>query len=566
MSTNLDLSNTVPDMFIMDDPQTASKSVLRKQLIEVNSVDRVTFDPDQQNQIRIKITSPSDFMIGNESYLKFDMVLKRTGGATLGAGFYGFPTGGAHNLFSRIQVRTLGRGTLIQEVDYYNEYQALEHFINMDADYVEQFGPLYGEMGARNYDCQNYNINKWITLSFATSGLTFVAKAGNKSAFSISITDNANVVSNLEPGAEMFIIDTAGGVTYQGVLQSLTYTSATACQFTVQFVGAVLEGNVTTAGFIQIRSKLQGSNTVLSTGGFERWDSLQSDFSTATSMSLNFNLQPFLTILQQNLPLFLFKDGIELILDLNSATRAFITDLTDLTYEISDVRYMCMMVTPHPSIQESYEQMWKSNKGLVYRIPSIRVKRQTQPHNAANHTIQWHVGCRSAMAAIVKQTDTSLITKRAYDITASHGFNLDKYQFHVGSIMFPQREVEMGKRGEEAYRLLMQAFGKMDNTSKLMLNFNQFFSNATGFSTYYGGTIITDSNRCYIGVDFSRVQGYGGNLTGIDLSHVPLEMRFTRSGDSSGTISSGAAQLQFTLFVWYDAYLNMNSERIAILS
>lgn len=580
MSTNIDLSNTIPDLFIMDDPQTGSKSVLRKQLIEVNSVDRIEFEPGGQNQIRIKITSPSDFLIGNESYLKFDLAVSGQSQNTINY-YREFPIGGAHNLFSRIQVRTLGRGTVIQEVDYYNEYQAIEHLINMDKSYVEQFGPLYGEYSMESNLSRTGAVNaEWIKSSVATSTIAATRNVARVTHFTFTTQGhNTGIQSIVQVGSRIVIYDDT--VYYYGVV-----VGAGDGVMSVVFTGAPKTTEIALGAVIWIQSDLRGGYFnqsrncyIPSTGLNDVTQNPQS--TTVTEHNFTFCMQPFLTVLQQNLPLFLFKDGIELILDLNKALHAFNTADTTLTYTISDVRYMCMMVTPHPSIQESYEQMWRSNKGLVYDIPSVRVKRQTQAHQSSVHTVQWHVGCRSAICAVVKQTDTLLVTKAGYDVTMSHGMNLEKYQFHVGSIMFPQREVELGYKGEEAFRLLMDAFNKLNAAGNIMLRFADYFqvynaSFSIGFGYSYDSTaanLITDSCRTYVGVKFARVDGYGGSLSGIDLTNVPLEMRFTRGNSVSSNarlgnevISSSSSNLQFTLFVWYNAYLNVNSERISILS
>lgn len=580
MSTNIDLSNTIPDLFIMDDPQTGSKSVLRKQLIEVNSVDRIEFEPGGQNQIRIKITSPSDFLIGNESYLKFDLAVTGLTQNTVNY-YHEFPIGGAHNLFSRIQVRTLGRGTVIQEVDYYNEYQAIEHLINMDKSYVEQFGPLYGESSMESNLSKLGAVNsEWIKVSVASSVITATRNVNRTTHFTFTTqTHNTGIQTFIAVGTRVVIYDDS--VYYYGVV-----TGCGNGVMSITFTGPAKTTDIAISATLWIQSDLRGGylngsrNSYIPATGLN--DVTQNPQSTSVlSQNFTFCMQPFLTVLQQNLPLFLFKDGIELILDLNKAVHAFNTSDSSLTYTISDVRYMCMMVTPHPSIQESYEQMWRSNKGLVYDIPSVRVKRQTQAHQASVHTVQWHVGCRSAICAVVKQSDTLLVTKSGYDVTMSHGMNLEKYQFHVGSIMFPQREVELGYKGEEAFRLLMDAFNKLNAAGNIMLRFADYFqvyseSYSIGFGYQYDTTsanLITDSCRTYIGVKFARVDGYGGSLSGIDLTNVPLEMRFTRGNSVNSNarlgaevIASSSSSLQFTLFVWYNAYLNVNAERISILS
>jgi hypothetical protein len=277
-----------------------------------------------------------------------------------------------------------------------------------------------------------------------------------------------------------------------------------------------------------------------------------------------------------DIPLFLLKDGIELLMDLNSVTKAFITSDGNLTYTISNVKYMCMMVTPHPDIQESYEAMWRSKKGLIYKTPSVRVKQQQQPHDASQHILQWHVGCRSAQRAVLKQSSSELYNYADYDHTAGHPLSLSEYQFFVGSLQYPHRAVTLDQCGQEAYMQLLQTFNRL-GTSNIRMSLYHYFtpSRVSGTRivpcqvTRYnaGAGLLNEPSRFYIGVKFNRVDGYGSDLTGIDLSHVPLETRLTRSAASNDLLGANAgANAVFTLFVWYDQYLKISSEQIATLS
>lgn len=612
--TNLDLSNTIPDIFVMEDPQTGTKSIMRKQLMEVNAVDRVEFKPETTNQIRIKKVSPGDFEIGSESFIKmtFKVVATDNDYSSLINKNVSFPLGGVHNAFSRIQARTLGRGVLLQEVDFYNEYQAIEHLLNMDKDWIAQFGPIYGERSIRQ-ETLSTRTRKWSKFNYTTGsttaadrGITFTYTARNGSTV-LSVADQtygswAALQTALQAG-DLLRAPVPGAATNFAFYEVLnSHVSATnillkplnasaRATFALQNINGTFNAN-TYALFIYrgVNNFLQSSNdsNLLETGLFNpnegtfatvvsAGNAVASGAYTPTINSFTFTyvFKPMMSVADLNLPLFLLKDGIEWILDLNTAARTFIaSNATNLSFEISDVKYMCMMVTPHPNIQSSYEQMWRSKKGLIYRIPSVRVKRQSLTHAAGQTDVQWHVGCRSAQKAILKQSDNVLFELPYYDCTMSHPCNAKSYQFMVGSTMYPLREVELQQRGEEAFYHLLQSFDRVSQADRILLSFDDYYySSDHTHGLYHLDQIpahsIRESTRFYIGVDFRKVRGYGENLSGVDLMHVPLELRIARNGATNqhlGGLTGGGNKLQLTLFTYYDCYMDLSAEMVAILS
>ena len=566
--TNIDPLNVLPDMFSTEEITTGSKMVLRNQLMDVHAVDQVTYDPVNQNQIRIKIMSPGDFLRGAESYLQFDLTITGPNVATT------FPIGGAHNLFSRVQVRTLGRGVILQEVDYYNEVQAIEHLFNIKKSFVEQFGPLYLETSQTTPSVKSLPGSRWAALSIDAARL-LVYYAARSLGSNVALTTSAVVADDFNfiiVGDEICIAMNDGSAYYYGLVYDMWGTEQGGVNMIrIAFYGRQAPAADFAAGtfsvYIRRAHTLRGGQIPINAA----------TLIPEANRKYNVLMQLALPIASMNFPLFLMKDGIELLLDLNKASSAF-TSTVAASYTIANPKYMCKFVTPHPQIQDSFEAMFNSKKGLVYSLPSIRVKQQQVAHTAGSIPLYWQVGCRSAQHIIMKFTDSGLYTNTAYDVTMSHPMNIKEYQMFVGSLQFPQRPVSLGLDGAEGWMQLLHSFGLMGN-EEIIGSFAEYYTeplDADSFRTGFGGmqlsaTVadnIRQPLRFFIGTKFNRVDGYGRELTGIDLSHVPLETRLN-TGDkntSNGIGTLAGANMIATLIVYYDAYLKIQRDQLAVYS
>lgn len=569
MSVNLDIPNVLPDLFTIDDPATGSKSVLRKNLMEIPAMDKVTFEPVNQKNIRFKICSVGDFLIGRESYIKFNLQVNNlvafdpdfaNDQLPRQSHWSGFGIGGAHNLFRNIQIRTLGRGVLLQEIDHYNIYQGLEHQLNMSRAYIAEYGPMYADNSVpkQSIGCDGF----WANEGTITNVGVILLVYGN--TYSVDLGSAA--LLNMIQGKIFAIYDTASG--------KADYFRHVAEDVGTAFVAELLSGSPLTVGAIPANakqlfvysSKGKEYGLVKPSSGIMRLEDM-----TADQVTIEICFQPFLTLLQHNIPLNLLKDGLELILELDSPQHAFVSTRSQISYTITDPKFMGMMVTPHPDIQERYESMWRTDKGLIYRIPSVRVRQRNEQHGT-NTNLQFNVGARSAMKAVLIQTDSAIENEYLYDRTMSMQMGVTAYQWKVGSINFPNREVDMTGHCGEAYKQLLMAFDRYGETNLLLDSTQYGGGNSNGIGHVYplDATLannITDAYRTYIGVDFRRINGYGDNLSGIDLSNVTLDLELKRTNNSNaklgGKVSTSAS---YYLFVWYDSYLKINSQQVTVLS
>lgn len=610
MAQTFDVPNILPDIFALDDPSTGAKSVLRKNLVEVPAQHKVDFNPTNQKNIRFKLTSPGDFLIGRESYLKFNLTLS----GQVAASPIRFGLGGAHNLFRNIQIRTLGGGTLLQELDYYNMFQGLEHQFNMDKEYLRRYGPAYGDETL----CEEKQVGgSWSVSGKNDEAMYFTERNGTSGCQIIKfinvgdVTDADNVaIATADNGrATQRWFDTkyiairtgvfdVAQIYFYEVVHYYTNTLANAAldelynyayvvvrpleptvyvpegthnAATLRFYAYNEHGWQINAGNRAIQNVLPSSN-IFKRSITETVTDVTVNQVQSINQTVEICMQPFMSLLQHNIPLFLMKDGIELILELNSPLLAFVTDVTATTYTITDPKFMAMMLTPHASIQERYETMWRSEKGLIYRIPGVKVRKQTSAHGTAD-TLQFHCGVRSAMKAVLLQNTTDLESDPLFDATMGVPLRIKKYLWKVGGINFPNRDVNIVGTGGECYKQLLMAFDRYGETN-LVHRFSDYYNQSSGLDfgkrLYFGAATkyTREGTRFYIAADFRRVNGYGDNLSGIDLSHVPLDLELECSEESKNGLGAGlhAGTKQYYLFVYHDAYLKINSQQVTILS
>lgn len=566
MAQTFDVPNILPDMFVFDDPSTGAKSVLRKTLMEVPAQHKIDFEPINQKNIRFKITSLGDLLIGRESYIKFDLTVSNQDASKA----LMFGLGGVHNLFRNIQVRTLSGGVLLQEVDWYNIYQGKVHQFNMDRDYLEMYGKMYGDT---TMSTPKKGTGDWICVGMNDKSVTTTEEAGLIKVTLVDKTPWELMKTRFIGLSEVYNTK----ITYYEVVSIISATVAYLRPLSNVDKATLINDKSTTVWYNYYENgyDVDGFTEMIQPTGnpFRRSVTLAAASSTAAvDKTVSYTFQPFLTLLSHNIPLFVLKDGIELILELDTVNKAFVHNQgSTFTYAISNPKFMATMVTPHLAIQEQIQTMWKSEKGLIWRIPSVRCRKVTTTHSSTSETLQFNVGTRSAMRAFLLMNDSSVEANSMFDITQGLQLATTGYQFKVGGITFPLREVNVTGNGHEAYRQLLMSMDRWGDT-RIVHDFSKYsnqtsdqvighYTSLTGADKY-----ITGPTRFYIGVDFRRVNGYGDNLSGIDISHAPLDLEITRSSSSSADVVGVTGNPQYYLFVEYDAYLKINSQQVTVLS
>jgi len=608
--SNIDIPNVVPSVFMIEDPTTTSKSILRKQELEFLPHQLGKFNYDTDRLMRFTLSSNTDVLIGPESFFRFKLNLINVDQDYAGISL---EDGGVHNLFRSVEIRALSSGMLIQRYDHYNKYAALYTNLNDSKDYVRNLGAMY--LDELNCDKTN-NDYSWRPLrggliqssaadgtsetmtvqAFAVGtfapvtgmggnyGMVFAKAAGFIKANNVRVGDVLfNPTANPIVLALGISIAANGSLVVHNVMvdKGIVVLSG-GTNGAVAAADAIVDGTLAPLIFLNEQQCLdQGTMTASQVQGYQSV-SPQDMWNYDGTSEIHF--KPFCSIFQHNLPLFLFRGGIEIIFELEDPkialySRSRLASFKDTArvpavaytaspnYEIESARFMGSMVTPHPDIVTEYVNQWKTNRGLIYRIPSFEVRRVSRV-KSAEENLNMHFGVRSALRGFLLQLDAS-------DDTANYArrsntswlkMELKNYQFKVGSHEFPHRDIDVSTDTFSVYKHL--ALANHANSAMQRLDYAAFGGH--GFSQSNGQNLsggLWEANKFILPVDFTRMQGYAENgLTGIDLSIVPLETKLTRTQVPVGSNNDPATFINYYMIIEYDAYLKVSSSQMNVLS
>jgi predicted MPP superfamily phosphohydrolase len=542
---SINFQNAVPSAFVVPQPISTSKAVLRKTLIELLPTEQTTYKPNENNIIRFNVSSNSDFLIGDESYLRFE--LQRTDNVAGQDQNATLDVGGIHAKFKSIEIRALQSGMLIQRYDNYNRYQSLKRMLTESAEDVEYKGQSYGDSIAdRDYSAA-YSSGEWEVLSF-TAGSVAVSGTG------VALGVGGRAMSEVKPG-DIIFVQGVGAIAAFGVVFSITDDSnivlATAA-------GAAIVANAANKAYV-LRQRLQQSARMTAIA--------------TSNTSVTLTMKPMVSILEHALPLFIMKGGIEIKLELDLADRVYKTgvDVEDSTtangYQISNPRYMAMMMTPHPDIVDEYVQQWKQPGGIQFYMPGVRTRRVTYSPSEANQVnLQVHPGVRSArrVYAIIQDSNiaegSSTLSRSLDSISLCHRGNATTYQFKVGAHEFPNRDLAVNATSWEAFEQLKPISGGKFRFSPL--DWQTSDRNAVKIAA---DTLTLPIEKFYVfTADLSRDNGFDSALSGSDISVVPLDMDLSLSASWASLGFTGSPTVYF--FIEHDAYLRLASEGMLVMN
>lgn len=537
-------TTVVPDEFKMEANESTSKSIIRKQLIEVLPVEQATFTSSGNDIIRFNVSSNTDFLLGDESYFRFN--LKRTDGAYNNQA--ALDVGGANALFRNIEVRSLASGVLLQRYDYYNRYYALKSLVMQKPEDVDYWGAPYGDSVSNQIHASAWS-GDYKPLSATTASVTLSA------AGALELGAAGRALSELKIGDMVFVQSTAaaGNHSFQSDVTAITD-----------------DGAVTLAA---------GPETAIAAGGLRAIFYLQKNeqyparLRAVQNSGTNWiiNMKPLISLLKQNLPLFLMKNGIEIALELDDGNRAIssvgdvINDTTSITYEITNPRFMAMLATPHQEIVDEYVKRWNTEDGLLYHIPSVRTRRITGQTTEQNQNHQMNFGVRSArrVYTVVQDTKfsegTDALCRVNNSLSQYFRSAITQFQYKVGSHEFPHRAVTCDQYSNEALEQLKLVSGSQG----FRFQPNDWWSVNT-FKITTDTKETNESKHFIMCADLSRDNGAKGGLSGTDLSRVPLDIEVERSDTYSAGGKTGAP-IYFT-YCEHDSYLKLSSAQVSILN
>lgn len=309
--------------------------------------------------------------------------------------------------------------------------------------------------------------------------------------------------------------------------------------------------------------------------------------------AIRFTWKPRLPFLKRKkyYPLFLHASGLRLrcTLDPNVFHSFFMTGQTrfrsllsdykaDLAYnyQISKVRLNLPVYDFHSSINKQYLEAYKSTKGLLWPFRAVWYGGDTMTTSAGNQSKSMNVGVRSARCVISRMT-----TDKIYSVNgpmsqfnpclSTHpALGLGKYQYSSGSLVFPQREIELDDNHllENRKHLWIQT---MKHCSKFGVAFDgadpqnapagmlakPSSHDLTNVALLYNvGTNVRnhyDAKNMLMNAILGREME--GRFSGLDLSIQPLKLDMVF--DNSIVSDIGTQRLLHT-FIEYDKYLHQN--------
>ncbi len=563
---SVDFQNIVPAQFALPQQLTTSKSILRKTLMEILPSSQQTFGPGANDWITFNISSNMDFLSGPESYIRFSLSRPSTDASVndqdqeLITEPLALEVGGVNALFKTIEVRSLASGILLQRYDNYNRYYALKSKIHHKPHDVDVMGASYGDSISTHRITQE-------PASMARFGVGTVSVNG---VGTVTGT-NTRFTSDVRPG-DIMTVYVIGATPIIGTVRSIASNTSLDMDCINPAVGGPASYSV---------RKMQVHN------------SARTEFAACRVSAINggakiIEFKPMLSILQHQLPLFLMKGGIEIRFQLEDAYKAFtvgaphdayrgdLANYKNYTYNIDTPRFMAMMVTPSPDIVSEYVREWKSGSGLLYSIPSVRTRRvDGNSISETSASYQTSVGVRSARKVYVMVQDSVLHESSDNYAYVNNCLStclrdaISEFQFKVGSHNFPNRSVKCS-----------------DNIFSEALEQLKIVSRSAGFRFHlkdWAETIAypvsdtascVDANSFIISADLSRDNGMNSNLSGVDLSIVPLDLDLQRYADRSAAktrynvVHAGTSPGKpiYWFFVEHDSYLKIASDQMSVMN
>jgi hypothetical protein len=288
--------------------------------------------------------------------------------------------------------------------------------------------------------------------------------------------------------------------------------------------------------------------------------------------AINLEFRPLMSLMAYSVPLFLMKGGLEIRFELEDGARAFVEHTSQevglngvsFQYEITTPRLMAMMVRPHRDIIDEFVQQWRSEDGLVYHIPSVRTRRVNGAGETGNVNLQMNPGVRSGNRVYTIIQDSDIAEGSGAQARANQSISLfsrsgiTKFQYKVGAHEYPNRDVNCDNYSSEAFEQLTQTANGVGG--RLI----------QGDWTSFGNVYISQAKRAFdsrhfiLSADLSRDKSAQGVLSGVDLSIVPLDLQFERSGTHASIGYEGSPA--YYTFIEHDAFLKINQQQMAIMS
>lgn len=547
----VDIQNIGPSEFEVDSIVSTAESLVSSQWVEIPPVDSSgTYAYGSQPLIKFNIGSQHSFLVGKKCYLKFDFQITSANHPNKCA----FDAGGAHSLFRSLEWKTIATGQPCETIVPYNKIHALRSLLNDDPLAISHQGYAYGD-----------DLDGLVDEYRPLTGTVTIASG-------VITGSGTKFLREVKPGDQLFFSGTYGAnddVSFNAVVNSTGPTSDTALTLTDTSLNLDATGRIF----------LYRSNSP----GLHRRHYCDGNIHTIC-MPLDSR------ILDQNMPLFLFTSGLELTLEIDQPNHGIclLPGIADadtysaITFNITNPRFVAMMVQPTDDIKAQFQDQWKSPQGIVYSIPGVGWKRVSASVGTTDGEVfNIPIGVSSVRRIIMGQQNTNY----AEAGTTSAAANLNSYtaayprgglnslQFQVGSHRMPAYPLRTTAAGDsstnnyfsEAFEQLRKVMGRKVwrlNPTAWKPNSGAYPIAANVGAAVSG--VAFDHKTMLFGVAFDRDSSSLGQMTGTDFRLIPLTLSITRQVAWSSIFSTGNPVFYF--MVDYDRYMILRSGNVAIMN
>jgi hypothetical protein len=449
----LTLAQDIPERVVFPESNYTSTSdaVLNRRHLEIAPLNETTYTPSASSEIIIDIASNTSFLDLENSYIRFDLTTTNDQTDYLEASL---ERGGVHSLFSHAELRVASTGTIIERLDMYNVFCAMEGALGYSPDdgerlfAVEADGndvqQLYGNKGLQSYTDAPLGAITTAALGAATVAAATADVYSYLEVGDQIIMDGAEVLTGSSFGytdSTATIAGTGSAFLSEVTPGDLIYIETLAVNHVVRVVTRAsdtamtvegLSGDITDGTITHI-SRLRGTGTsivevtaITSNSAFtvapsvpigihpdyiilkrRRADSMRHVAGKGVT-SMQVTMKPRLGFFRQKklFPLFLLSRGLQLVLRLESQVdRVFVSNRgwyrensaeSTWTVSIANVRYCAIMYDLHSSVNQEYINLYQNGRGVLIPFKGYVSHSKSLSTAAGAVVVDMNIGVRSA--------------------------------------------------------------------------------------------------------------------------------------------------------------------------
>jgi hypothetical protein len=411
---------------------SAASSIVSRRQAEFYPTSSTIYTYNGNNKIEIPIFSGSEFIDTDNSHLRFELRTIGTHDGSNNDFQRSLAEGGAHNLFSSIELRT-NQGVLIEKIDEYPKlYNILSNLFD-SPDRIQNVEWIAGD--SLEDEPSPHEPFRRLTGGWTLTADPTIASAGTDGAATTELKVGDVVIAKTAAGVQVY----KGHVVSISSDDSIEVSPAVNASSAVAGDGAILYTQQQPARV----SACKPSNTSLDTAGIE------------------LNLQPFLGALKNGreyMPLFLMG-GVNLVFYLNRPEYAMnisrdqaVSASATLDYQIRNVRYITSMVKPSQQVRAEYQKLY--NQGdlkYVFQTFYHSSTPLTGSQGSYNYNLQVAKNSlnnvffviQNARANAISNTASSLTDTLTYDANTFIDAGLSNYYVQIGGEKYPQQEINV---------------------------------------------------------------------------------------------------------------------------